>query len=192
MSWWKFARGNRESLEAAWLGEKMAEMLSISSMRARLHDWHDLATEDSHGIVAAASLRVVGFRIGSNQASIVNRIDAAALMEVHHSLIAALIERNPPRGNQGIRPFDHLDAIMKLSNFLTAIFYANAKSAPPLPLPHWYVGKDVCMFLQHGAGVPNPEEVMVYAEFLSESMRTTKQFLDELLDAGIVVVQSRK
>ena len=81
-----------------------------------------------------------------------------------------------------------MSEIMTLAGTLTDVFYANASSKPPKPVPHWFVGKEVCAFLQGPAEVPNPEEIMTFADFLSASMRVTKKSLDDLLDAGIRIV----
>lgn len=191
MSWWKFGRRERESVDASWLGEKIAEMFDASSMLELVRKWHGLLSDDPRAFVAVASLRVAGFRIGSNQQSIVSRADPRAIAEVHHSFIGALIDKSIPHDSPSFRPYDRLADIMKLAGTLTDAFYANADSKPPLPIPHWFSGKEICMFLQSGNGAPNPEEVMRYADFLSESMRGTKKVLDELLDANVLIVQSQ-
>ena len=96
-----------------------------------------------------------------------------------------------PHDSSSFRPYNRLAEIMKLASTLTDAFYANSQSRPPLPIPHWYAAKEVCMFLQSAHGVPNPEEVMRYVEFLSESMRGAKKVLDDLLDANVLIVQSQ-
>ncbi len=185
MSWWKFGRSKRESVTADWLGDKFAEMLSPSAILATVQEWHPSA--GPRAFVAVASLRVAGFRIGANQQSIVGRVDARALAEVHHSMIGALIDKSMSHDDPAFRPYERGSEIMKLAGTLTEVFYANTSSKPPRPIPHWFVGKEVCAFLQNGLGVPNPEEIMTFAEFLSESMGATKKLLDELLDAGIQI-----
>lgn len=193
MAWWKFGRRQRESLDTSLLGEKIAEMFaaSSSSITEFVRERHGLPRDDPRAFVAVASLRVAGFRIGSNQQSIVSRTDPHALAEVQRSLIGALIDKSIPHDRSTFRPFECLAEVTSLAGMVTEAFYANADSKPPLPIPHWYAGKEVCMFLQGGDSVPNPGEVMTYAEFLSESMRATKKLLDELLDANILIVQSR-
>jgi hypothetical protein len=186
MSWRKFGRSKRESVTAEWLGEKFAELLSPSAILATVQEWHPSA--GPRAFVAVASLRVAGFRIGSNQQSIVRKVDSRPLAEVHHSMIGALIDKSLPHDDPDFRPNERASEIMKLAGILTDVFYANASSKPPQPIPHWFAGKEVCAFLQNGGGVPNPEEIMIFAEFLSESMGATKSLLDELLDARIKIV----
>ena len=191
MVWWKFGRREREVVNASWLGEQIAKILDPTSMLLLVQKWHDLSSDDPRAFVAVASLRVAGFRIGSNQQSVVSRVNRDAIAEVHHSLIGALVDASKSHSSSSFRPYDCLSEIMKLVGTLTAAFYANAHSKPPLPIPHWFAGREACLFLQNGLGTPNPEEVMTYADYLSESMRGTKKVLDELLDANVLIVQSQ-
>jgi hypothetical protein len=188
---WKFGQRERETVKASWLGEKIAEMFNSSSMLKHVREWHNLPEDDPRAFVAVASLRVTGFRIGSNQESVVSRVDPNSIAEIHHSIIGELIDKSMPHDSPNFRPYDRLAEIMALAGKLTDIFYANAQSRPPLPVPHWFVGKEVCLYLLNANEVPNPEEVMLFADFLSESMGTTKKLLDELLDANVLIVQSK-
>jgi len=174
-----------EVVSADWLGEQFAALLNPASMLAIVQERYPSA--DTKVFVAVASLRVAGFRIGSNQRSIVEKVDRSALAEVHHSLIGALVDKSISHDNPAFKPYERVAEIMKLTGMLTDLFYANASSKPPQPIPHWFVGKEACMFLQNGAGVPNPEEIMLFAEFLSNSMGATKNLFDELLDVGVSI-----
>ena len=178
----------QEVVPADSFGEQFAKALSptTAAMLATVQDWYPSAGPKA--FVAVASLRVAGFRIGANQQSIVEKVDPDALAEVHHSLIGELIDKSRPHDDPAFRPYERTSEIMTLAGTLTEVFYGNASSKPPKPVPHWFVGKEVCAFLQRPAEVPTPEEIMTFADFLSESMSVTKKSLDDLLDAGIRIV----
>ena len=178
----------RVVVRADSLGQQFAKALNptTATMLATVQEWHPSAGPKA--FVAVASLRVAGFRIGANQQSIVEKVDRDALAEVHHSLIGELIDKSMPHDDPEFRPYERASEIMKFTGTLTDVFYANASSNPPKPVPHWFVGKAVCAFLQRPAEEPNPEEIMKFADFLSESMTVTKKSLDDLLDAGMRIV----
>lgn len=178
----------QEVVPADSLGEQFAKALNptTAAMLATVQDWYPSAGPKA--FVAVASLRVAGFRIGANQQSIVEKVAPDALAEVHHSLIGELIDKSMPHDDPAFRPYERMSEIMTLAGTLTDVFYANASSKPPKPVPHWFVGKEVCAFLQGPAEVPNPEEIMTFADFFSESMSVPKKSLDDLLDAGIRIV----
>lgn len=178
-----------EDMSAERLGEKFAELLNPTTMLATVQEWYPSAGPKA--FVAVASLRIAGFRIGANQRTIVDSVDPRGLAEVHHSLIGMLVDKSMAHDDPAFGPYERVSEIMKLAVRLTEVFYANASSKPPKPIPHWFVGKEVCAFLQNGGGIANPEEIMTFAEFLSESMRATKQLLDELLDAGVRIVPGK-
>lgn len=164
-------------------------MFDPAPMLQMVRDWHGFSAEDPAPFLALASLRVAGFRIGSNQKSIVTRIDPQTIVATHHCLVGALVDKYAIPQNPDCQPRVLVARLVELANKVTDVFYANANSEPPLPIPHWYAGKEVCLFLQNGEGVPNPGEVMTYAEYLSSAMTGTKKLLDDLLAADVAFVQ---
>lgn len=190
MTWWKFGRSKAEIVEAGWLGEKIADVLDPTAMLETIRDWHNLPSDDTRSFVAVVSLRMTGFGIGTSQKSITNHVGKKELFEVHNGLIGTLVDRSLSNERPNFQPHDLLNRIMELSQALTAIFYAHSSSKPPQPIPHYYVGKELCGYVQNG-GVPNPEEVFTFADYLSKSMIATKSLFDELIEANVRIVASK-
>ena len=189
MAWWNIGRRKRETVTTSWLGEKLAEGFYPAQTLQMVGGWHHLPADSPMPFLALASLHVAGVRIGCNQESIMRRVDQHIIVKVHHSLVAALVDKYANAHKPEPEPRALIPRLFDVANRVTDAFYTNANSKPPLPLPHWYAGKELCLFLLNGKGVPNPEEVMTYAEYLSVSIRATKQFLDGLLAADVALIE---
>lgn len=176
---------NGDSISAEMLGKKLSELLDPAEMLKVVRQWHP--SSEARTFVTVAAVRITGFNVGSNQRSIMDRIDREALLAVHTSLITELVAKELVDTEEASNRQGYLSEVVKLSKKFTGAFYANASSKPPQPIPHWFVGKAACLYLQADQGVPNPEELMQLAQFLSDSMIATKKLLDELLDAGVHV-----
>lgn len=84
MAWWKFGKQKYETAKADWVGEQLAEMLDPEPTLEEVRNRHHLAPTDLKPFLALASLSVAGVRIGSNQESIVSRVDKNIIVTVHH------------------------------------------------------------------------------------------------------------
>ena len=91
--------------------------------------------------------------------------------------------------NSQTHPREMLRGIYDLAQKVETAFFANADNRnTELPPPHWYAGKEVCLFLQHGNGVPNPGEIMTYGDYLQGTAIGTKKLFDDLLAANLEFV----
>jgi hypothetical protein len=189
MAWWKFGKRKSETAEADWVGEQLAEMLDPEPTLQEVRNRHHLAPNDIKPFLALASLSVAGARIGLNQESIVTRVDKDIIVKVHHSFCSALVWNYGNRHHPERSPSELVLELVKLANKVTDAFYANSKSKPPLPLPHWFACKEIIAYLQNGEPASNPESIMIYSEYLSIGMRTTKVFVDELLARNVQLVE---
>jgi hypothetical protein len=188
VAWWKFDRFKKEAVTVSWVGEKLAELFDPAQMISTTRERHHLPPDDLKPFIALASLRMTGFEIGSSQESILSRVNKKILPKICLSFGAALIVRQAKRNDLFEEQETLVESLLNLANRVTDVFYANSNSKPPLPLPHWYAGKEICLYLQGGKGVPNPGEIMTYVADLSTTILGTKELLDDLLAAGITFV----
>lgn len=186
MVWWKFGKAKRETVTASRVGKTLSQMFDPAREIRMVRDWHHLPVDDPRPFLTVASLRIVGFRIGPSQESIVTRVDQKILAKIYVSFVDALsVKYLVPHDSQN-EQHALSDRLFELANEISDVFYANVNSKP---MPHWYVGKELCLYLQNAKGAPNPEEVMFYVEDLSSSIIATKKLFDDLLAAKITFVE---
>lgn len=95
MPWWNFGRSKKEIVTASYIGGKFAEMFDPTpQMLSMVKDWHHLSADNLKPFLALASLRAVGFRVGSNQESTVSRVDQKIIIAIYHSFVGALIAKH--------------------------------------------------------------------------------------------------
>ena len=188
MAWWIFGKRKGETAKADWVGEQLAEMLDPESALEEVRTRYHLSPRDLRPFLALASLSVAGARIGMNQKSIVGHVDRDTIVIIHHSFCSALVLNFGNRHQPEQSPQELVFELVKLANKVTDTFYAHSESKPPLPLPHWFACKEIVVYLQNGEPASNPEHLMIYSEYLSISMRTTKVFVDELLARNISII----
>ena len=181
-----------ESVSYKDVADDLADRLYPEAILVGIEDGDAYSPTDERSFIAYSSLSVTGAIVAMHQASIARRVDANVLEGIKERLFSRLAYTFASQHDLPETAFTNLiEQTVGLAKNVVGAFREHIDSKPPLPLPHWFASKEALAYL-HNASPLNPEEVMVFSEYLSLCIRASKQFLDELLTRDIQVVKDEK